>query len=253
MSFDNEFTRVFGQNLRNARNLRGMSQDELASAAGLHRTHISLIERNRRSIRLETMARLARALNIEPSALIPSILRQFKGDRIVAADIHPHEDIDRLNELFPGVQRYQELANIHGISDIFQDNGGKILQTLLILGLRSTKQREGNDAVDDKGHEYELKSVNLDLTKSFSTHHHLNPVILSKYREVRAWYFSIYRGIELIKIYRMSPDSLEEEFFSPWESKWNRERKDINNPKIPVKFVEAKGDLVYRDVLDERI
>ena len=40
-----------------------------------------------------------------------------------------------MRELWPAIRRYQELAARHGIDDIFQDNGGKILQVLLLLGL----------------------------------------------------------------------------------------------------------------------
>lgn len=157
-----------------------------------------------------------------------------------------HDDKKVLDKLFPAIREYQKLASTHGIDDIFQDNGGKLLQTLLILNLRNTDSREGNDAVDDKGNEYELKTVNILLTSSFSTHHHLNPIILGKYRQVEAWYFSIYRGIELVEIYRMETTALEP-YFSAWENKWNINQKDINNPKIPVKFVREQGKLVFRN------
>lgn len=152
--------------------------------------------------------------------------------------VKSHPDVAKLDELFPAVQAYQALASEHGIGDIFQDNGGKLLQTLLILNLRGLASREGNDARDDAGNEYELKTVNVLLTSSFSTHHHLNPVILAKYRKVYAWYFSIYEGIELVEIFRMTPADLEQSFFTPWETKWHKmnegrssEFRDINNPK----------------------
>lgn len=167
--------------------------------------------------------------------------------------VKSHPDAEKLNELFPAVQAYQALAAKHGIGDIFQDNGGKLLQTLLILNLQGLASREGNDARDDAGNEYELKTVNVLLTSSFSTHHHLNPVILKKYRAVHAWYFSIYEGIELVEIFRMTPADLETSFFTPWEAKWRSmnqgrsgEFRDINNPKIPVKYVQENGELVYR-------
>lgn len=69
----------------------------------------------------------------------------------------PHPDAKLLKKLFPAVRKYQKLAMKHGIPDIFQDNGGKILQVCLILGLVVLKSREGNDAVDSEGYEYELK------------------------------------------------------------------------------------------------
>jgi hypothetical protein len=153
------------------------------------------------------------------------------------------KELAELERLFPFIREYQALAQRHGINDIFQDNGGKLLQMLLITGLQCLKGREGNDATDDEGNEYELKSVNLTLTKSFSTHHHLNPVILKKYRAVKAWYFAVYQGIELQAIYRMPPSALEP-YFQKWESDWHQ-KGDRNNPKIPVKFVVEYGTLLW--------
>ena len=161
----------------------------------------------------------------------------------------PHADMAEMERLFPYIREYQALASKHGIGDIFQDNGGKLLQLLLVTGLRCIGSREGNDAVDAEGKEYELKSVNVLLTKSFSTHHHMNPVILAKYRQVD-WLLAIYEGIELQEIYRMKPAMLEP-YFSSWEKKWHESGgKDINNPKIPVKFVVQHGELIYRKPAD---
>ena len=90
-----------------------------------------------------------------------------------------------------------------------------------------------------------MKSVNTLLTQSFSTHHHMNPTILAKYRQVD-WVFAIYKGIELQAIYQMKPAGLEP-YFSKWETKWHESGgKDINNPKIPVKFVVERGELVHQ-------
>ena len=67
------FAQDFGGKVRALRKARGMSQETLADEAGLHRTHISLIERGRRSIRLETVERLALALGVQPARLMPTI------------------------------------------------------------------------------------------------------------------------------------------------------------------------------------
>jgi transcriptional regulator with XRE-family HTH domain len=69
------FVRQFGEKVRELREARGLSQEALADAAQLHRTHISLIERGRRSVRLETVELLAIALGIEPAALMPPARR----------------------------------------------------------------------------------------------------------------------------------------------------------------------------------
>ena len=156
----------------------------------------------------------------------------------------PHPDKAEFDRLFPYVRQLQVLASKHGIGDIFQDNGGKLLQILLITNLRAMRNREGNDAQDDCGNEYELKSVNSLLTKSFSTHHHLNPVIIRKYRQV-VWFFAIYESIELKAIYKMTPDLLEP-YFDKWEKQWHEKGgRDINNPKINLKFVLNNGELFY--------
>jgi hypothetical protein len=156
----------------------------------------------------------------------------------------PHKDWELMEHLLTHVREYQALANRHGIADIFQDNGGKLLQVILLLGLKVLPGREGNDAVDEAGKEYELKSVNTDLTKTFSTHHHINPTILEKYRKVD-WVFAIYCGIELQAIYLVTRKQLEV-FYEKWEAKWHDSGgRDINNPKIPLTFVVEKGELIY--------
>ncbi len=73
----------------------------------------------------------------------------------------------------------------------------------------------------------------------------MNPSILAKYRKVD-WIFAIYKGIELQSIYLMKPAELEP-YFSNWEQKWHSSGgKDINNPKIPVKFVVEHGRMIHR-------
>lgn len=155
------------------------------------------------------------------------------------------EAIEELNRLFPYIRQYQKLArDVANIEDIFQDNGGKLLQVLLVTNLQNlTDSREGNDARDANGNEYELKSVNTQLTKSFSTNHHLNPKIIEKYRKVD-WVFAVYDDIELLEIYLMTPEMLEP-FYTKWENQYNTTHKDINNPKIPLKFVRENGLLIF--------
>lgn len=156
----------------------------------------------------------------------------------------PHPDKAVMDRLFPGVRDYQELATRHGIDDIFQDNGGKILQVLLTTGLQIIPGREGNDARDQAGGEYELKSVNTRLTQSFSTHHHMNPKIIAKYRKVD-WIFAVYEGIELREIFLLKSENMEP-FYAKWEAKWHDDgRKDINNPKVPLTYVRANGKKVF--------
>ena len=54
----------FATNLRSHRNRAGLSQEALADICDLHRTEISLLERCKRSPRLETIVILARGLGL---------------------------------------------------------------------------------------------------------------------------------------------------------------------------------------------
>jgi transcriptional regulator with XRE-family HTH domain len=60
----------FGASLRAAREQANISQEALATAAGLHRAHISLLERNRREPRLDTLVKLSRALRRSPAEML---------------------------------------------------------------------------------------------------------------------------------------------------------------------------------------
>ena len=70
---DTKFADQFGEQVRRLRDRRRMSQEQLAERAGLHRTAISLIERGKRTVRLETIRRLALALRVQPRDLMPSV------------------------------------------------------------------------------------------------------------------------------------------------------------------------------------
>jgi len=64
----------FGENLLRIRQARKMSQENLADGAGIHRTQISLLESGRRQPLLETVVRLAGALDVPIEALFEGIL-----------------------------------------------------------------------------------------------------------------------------------------------------------------------------------
>ena len=68
-----EINRAFGTVVRKQREALGISQEELAYRAGLHRTYISLIERGLRSASIETIFRLAKALGTTGSDLLVGI------------------------------------------------------------------------------------------------------------------------------------------------------------------------------------
>ena len=229
-----EYIRRIGSNIRTIRKRQGLSQQEVAQIAYIDPKHLSEIELGKHNVTIEYLNKIAHSLNVTIEQLILLDLDNVDFET----------DIQAMHHIFPYILAYQELAQKYDIDDIFQDNGGKLLQVLLITGLHNLPGREGNDAYDNYGNEYELKSLNYNLTKSFSTHHHMNPTIIAKYRKVD-WIFAVYEGIVLKRIYQLTPKDLEF-YYQKWIKKWHDDGgKDINNPKIPLKYVEEKGTLIY--------
>jgi transcriptional regulator with XRE-family HTH domain len=62
--------RIFAQRLRQIRQIRGLSQEELANMAGLHRTYVGSVERSERNVSIDNMERLAKALEVDITELL---------------------------------------------------------------------------------------------------------------------------------------------------------------------------------------
>lgn len=61
---------VFARNLRRIRHAKGLSQEALAHGADMDRTYISSLERGLYNASIETIAKLADVLGIEPDELL---------------------------------------------------------------------------------------------------------------------------------------------------------------------------------------
>jgi transcriptional regulator with XRE-family HTH domain len=66
---------MIGEELKKARGKAGLSQEELASRAGVHRTYISLLERNKKSPTLDTLIKICKALEVSASKIIARVER----------------------------------------------------------------------------------------------------------------------------------------------------------------------------------
>lgn len=60
----------FGEKVREERLKQGLSQEELASRAGVHRTYIGMIERAEKNITLENIEKIAKALKTNINELL---------------------------------------------------------------------------------------------------------------------------------------------------------------------------------------
>lgn len=70
MLIDIDILKNFGNKVRDYRKELGISQEELADRAGLHRTYIGMIERAEKNITLKNIAKIAKALEVKIKELI---------------------------------------------------------------------------------------------------------------------------------------------------------------------------------------
>ncbi|MDM9385786.1 helix-turn-helix transcriptional regulator [Chlorogloeopsis sp. ULAP01] len=68
-----EILKKFGERVRDERLKQGLSQEELAEKASLHRTYIGMIERAEKNITLINIAKIAKALEMNVDELLKGI------------------------------------------------------------------------------------------------------------------------------------------------------------------------------------
>lgn len=80
--------KTFGETVKKLRNHLGISQEDLAERADLHRTYISDVERGSRNLSLENIERLAHALEVSVATLFAArdITQQDKEAKKVWSD-----------------------------------------------------------------------------------------------------------------------------------------------------------------------
>lgn len=65
-----DILQIFGNNVRRYRKEKGLSQEDLAFQAGVHRTYIGMIERAEKNITLINIEKIANALGISIDKLL---------------------------------------------------------------------------------------------------------------------------------------------------------------------------------------
>jgi len=65
-----DLRQVVGKNVKFWRHKRGLSQEQLAFESDLHRTYVSAVERGIRNPTIETLGKLADALEVRPLFLL---------------------------------------------------------------------------------------------------------------------------------------------------------------------------------------
>lgn len=73
---------LIGNVIQRFRNEKGMSQEVLSGLAGLDRTHYSKIERGLRSPTIDTLFKIAQALDVPPHELVKEIERCLNENQL---------------------------------------------------------------------------------------------------------------------------------------------------------------------------
>jgi transcriptional regulator with XRE-family HTH domain len=76
----NEVTRIFGERIRDRRQELGLSQEQAAVRCGIHWTQLGKVERGQRSLRLETIVKIANGLEMDAGVLVRDLPVPEPGD-----------------------------------------------------------------------------------------------------------------------------------------------------------------------------
>jgi hypothetical protein len=167
-------------------------------------------------------------------------------------------DVVAILEMGKALQSHASSAGIH---NVMSDNGYQELVILTLFGLTKLR-REGNDAIDGEGREYELKTVGrissegaVKKSLGVTTEHTLTMANIERYRAGYLWIIAIFRQTVPESIWEITPAALEP-IFAKWEEKLGGmgaagNLAHINNPKVPMWFVERYGLRVWPEEADE--
>jgi two-component system response regulator len=134
----------FGETVKKLRNQLGISQEDLAERADLHRTYISDVERGSRNLSLENIERLAHALEVSVATLFAAkeITQPDKAARRVWTDasndiLFVEDNADDVEMALRALKR----ANIANCIRVVND-GAAALDFLFCTGEFAYRQRD---------------------------------------------------------------------------------------------------------------
>ena len=96
-----DIAKVIGQRIRNYRTAAGLSQEKLAELSGYHPTYIGQLERGEKNATIESIEKIASALNISLSKLF----EQLGGQDTISRNI-PLECYEFLSAKTPDEQEH---------------------------------------------------------------------------------------------------------------------------------------------------
>ena len=108
-----ELTKILGQRIRNYRLSKGLSQEKLAELSGCHPTYIGQIERGEKNATVESIEKIAIALNISLSKLFEKLGSQEETSNIPLAcyellSSKTKEEQESLYHILLEIDKYQK-------------------------------------------------------------------------------------------------------------------------------------------------
>lgn len=185
-----------------------------------------------------------------------------EGPEAFLAGLETHRGSEKWEPVLPIVEGIEHLIDLAqpleaaaqeaGIPSVFDDGGFRTLLVCRLFGLQALPGKAGHDARCPKGRNFELKTVNLvgthgqrRVNPGVTTEHTLRQANIERFRRTNSWLIGVFAGCRPLEFWQVPTGRLET-FFSEWEQKLAQApNQEINNPKIPLKFIRETGHLVW--------
>lgn len=107
-----DIAKIIGQRIRNYRTQKGLSQEKLAELAGCHPTYIGQLERGEKNATLESVEKIASAMDISLSELFDK-LGKSGGNNIAAKcyDLAASKNEAEQKQLYKMLQEMDKYKN----------------------------------------------------------------------------------------------------------------------------------------------
>lgn len=106
--------KILGQRIRNHRTAKGWSQEKLAEFSGCHPTYIGQIERGEKNATIESIEKIASALNISLSRLFEKLDTEENGIRSIPLECYEFlsaktkEEQERIYHILLEMDKYKK-------------------------------------------------------------------------------------------------------------------------------------------------
>ena len=89
-------TKAVGQRIKAARERRGLTQEELAALVNISPTHVSVIERGAKTVRMDTFVAIANVLEVSADSLLIDVVDHAASELSDAIERLPYEERMRI-------------------------------------------------------------------------------------------------------------------------------------------------------------